>query len=267
MTVDVWLVYPEGDPPTPATKSALAEEVNARGWNLQERPATRTRVVGGRPVHCLRPRDATALYRRAHRAHVGVLIVDHPLVNRDPSGPPKPSQTINIAKFLRYKGLTRQIGSSESRAGIVQFLDDLAGWSANEDCDGESDPRVLPLHVFSPAKDVSDLADPDGRRRFGDVFGHASRRDSEGRRWERAKALHGREVLHVAGRQLVAGFHWDVQNPKAARTRLATTHEVWALRQGAYVNVHPDSYVSSRDRGAKVVWQETSSGAKGKPRH
>ena len=60
---------------------------------------------------------------------------------------------------------------------------------------------------------------------------------------------------HVAGRDLGAGAHWDVQFRK--RARLLNANEVWEVPRRSYLNVYPDGGIRAGSNdvpSAKRVW-------------
>jgi hypothetical protein len=61
----------------------------------------------------------------------------------------------------------------------------------------------------------------------------------------------------VAGCILPRGFHWDVDHQRGGG-ELCTTHEVWRIGAGAYVNVGPTSDVrlTKRRSRARLIWPE-----------
>ena len=87
---------------TAPIRDNLRRECRRRGWGLQEKRSIGTRV-GGRPLQTLSGEDAVNLYRRSHRARVGVLFVGKPAVLPRPGKPRRSEKTINLATFLRYK--------------------------------------------------------------------------------------------------------------------------------------------------------------------
>ena len=181
---------------------------------------------------------------RLHVAPTVILAVGSALVGTDPTrDPPNRRAARTLEQFVNYKavyGLVR--GKGESVATLDRF--DL--WRAGEACEGVTDPRVLPLHVFDQAG-CPDLATPDERKRFRHSFGPAGdREDPSSRRW-RQQAMHGRDELQVAGCALPPGAHWDVSSDRKT-FRLINLKGVWEVKRRAYLNVYPDEYVRGPGR-------------------
>jgi len=160
MNVDVWVFYPEDHPLSTDLKRAIGNQVEARGWNMQVRPVAEVRVAGGRPMLTVAPRDATAIYKRAHRAFVSVLIAGRPVVRVDPSRNLSARHAMELERFVRYKCLAQRIAASDGLVNVRAYLANAEHWIQRVLCDGENDPRVLPLHMFVPDEDQTAL----GRR-------------------------------------------------------------------------------------------------------
>lgn len=200
----------------------------------------------------LEPRDATAVYKRAHRAAVGILHTPRLRVGIRPIAG-RMGKHISIERFVRYKSLVRQAIPADGIPAIDTFIEDLNIWASSVECEGEQDPRCMPLHVFDDSRDWLTLDGPAGRTDFKTAYGAGTKRDREGREWQRARVLHTREVLTVAGKALAVGFHWDVQNLRNSPARVSTTNEVFELLPFGYVNVHPDAFVRG-ERKARRIW-------------
>jgi hypothetical protein len=231
--------------------------------------AERGNVVGERwhgPVQFLRPSDAYDLYRRLHRRRVLVIGFTEVHVRTDPSRDPAVRRAaITLSTFVEHKADFELVRDKPAIQPTLERFKRAIGGVPR--CDGEDDPRCLPLHVFAVVCDWSSLTQRNGRDRFEDRYGRArSRVDSGNKRWARADsaAYHGGDALTVAECQLRSGMHWDVSSERG-RKKLMNSHEVWELpRQGAggYVNVHPDAHVGGGS-GARRVW--TLGGPKGRP--
>jgi hypothetical protein len=132
----------------------------------------------------------------------------------------------------------------------MSWLESFGAWLNAIGCEGERDPRCLPLHVFKTQG--HDLNLPAGRAAFDSAHGSgAERSDGDRRKWSLTPHdYHGQETLSVAGRELRQGFHWDVE-PGRNTTTIVTTKEVWKVDR--YVNVYPDAHVRGRAPFAKNI--------------
>ncbi len=156
--------------------------------------------------------------------------------------------SISLERFVRYKAFFKVLGRERSGLDVAHFLSKFQDWQQGCACDGERDARCLPLHVFSPSHEWQDLHVEGGVTEFEARHGRASSRVDEKRRdWRPPNALHGQEVLVVAGTALRSGFHWDVTSPRT-EGRLYTNTEIWRFRRGAYCNVYPDAAVRQGQR-------------------
>jgi len=214
------------------------------------------RAPNGRPVPSVAVEDARNIYRRAHMARVGVLVVDDAWVRRDPSHAPDLGPQANpLERFVRYKTYCACIPRARLEAEIDNALAAFLRWCEALVCYGEHDPRSLPLHVFQ-TDHGENLYHEEGRRRFAAEHGHSSkRRDGRRAMWKPALAQQrhgGADVLHVAGRALPLGFHWDVA-PQRDAARICTANEVWQVEAYGHVNVYPDAHVRE-GKGARLVW-------------
>lgn len=230
-----------------------------RNWSVRVRRTESVRVAGEgweRRAELLRPKDAAGLYRELHRTPTLVLAFAAAMVRRDPSrDPPVRRAALRLEEFVAYKAPFALLRGHDDPPRIFA---EFETWLDEVHCDGDADPRVLPLHVFSVGPRRPDLADSGGAAEFREQYGPASsRRDAAGIDWRRAdpRALHGGEALDVAGRSLPAGFHWDVSRRRGS-IRLTTAEEVWKLAgRGAYLNVYPDAHVRPpKDRRVRRVW-------------
>ena len=155
------------------------------------------------------------------------------------SGPVLPT-TIGLATFVRYKSLAARL--PREPAEVSNQLEAYEAWCELVECEGGRDPRCLPFHIFKSGN--SDLDTPERRRHFDDIHGTGARRQDDNElAWDlKPGGFHGRDILHVAGRELPPGFHWDVSVDRA-RT-ITTPTEQW--RVSKYVNVAPDANVRGR---------------------
>ena len=248
MEQEIWVVFPERDrAQTAPIRDSLRVECRRRGWRLQEKRSIGTRV-DGRPLQTLSGEDAVNLYRRSHRARIGVLFVGKPAVLPRPGKPRRPEETINLATFLRYKAYATRLPATP--ACLSGCLDDYELWCQDTGCENHHDPRCLPFHIFE--SEQTNLDTPEERRRFNDLHGPGGRRrDDRDFSWCLGPgAFHGNDVLHVAGHTLPRGFHWDVSvqaNPKT----ITTPTERWQVAR--YINIAPDANLRGRPPHAKRI--------------
>lgn len=246
MIQEIRVVFPGQDrAQTAPIRDNLRVECRRRGWGLQEKRSIGTRV-DGRPLQTMSGEDAVNLYRRSHRARVGVLFAGRPAVLPRPGKPRRAEKTINLAMFLRYKAYAARLPTS--LACLSSCLDDYESWCQDTGCEHDHDPRCLPFHVF--ASEQTDLDTPEGRQRFNDVYGPGGRRrDERDFTWCLGpRPFHGREVLQVAGYTLPPGFHWDVSAPAHPKT-ITTPTECWEVLR--YINIAPDAHLRGRPPHAR----------------
>ena len=239
-------MFPERDrAQTAPIRDNLRRECRRRGWGLQEKRSIETRV-DGRPLQTLSGADAVNLYRRSHRARVGVLFAGRPAVLPRPGKPLRSEKTINLATFLRYKAYAARLPAAADCLSIC--LDDYESWCQNTGCENDHDPRCLPFHIF--ASEQTDLDNPEERQRFNEIHGPGGRRrDERDFTWRLGPGpFHGRDVLHVAGHTLPSGFHWDVSVQAHPRT-ITTPTESWEVSR--YINIAPDAHLRGRSPYAR----------------
>ena len=248
MNHEIWVVFPDRDRArTARIRDDLRTECRKRAWEVQERPSTATRV-DGRPLDFLSGVDAVNLYRRSHRAKVGVLFTGKPAILPRPGKARRSEKTIRLAAFVRYKAYAAPLPATP--ACLASCLDAYESWCREVGCENGSDPRCLPFHIFHSGH--TDLDTPGERRRFNGIHrAGAKRRDEREFLWALDPgAFHGREVLHVAGHALPRGFHWDVSvqaNPKTIKTPT----ECWEVSR--YINIAPDANLRGRSPFAKKL--------------
>jgi len=165
--------------------------------------------------------------------------------------------SLELEHFVAYKA---RYGLVRDAADVERHLSGFEAWCGTHACDGQDDPRILPLHVFETDKPWLTLADAGTARAFGSRYGPpSSRRDDGGKCWDRALARHGGPQLAVAGCPLPVGTHWDVRiaEQRTSVATICTADGVWEMRgPGAYVNVYPDSGLrkTKRASGVRKVW-------------
>lgn len=237
-------------------RAAVAARGESAPWVITaERVPVAAGNGWGRHEELLKPEDAIGLYRKLHEERVLVLEFGHMWVRRDPRrDPPVSRAAIPLQRFVAHKASYGRVNKASDIAG---HLAAHAAWCAAPSCRGDSDPRILPLHVFATTEASPALETDDERKAFADAYGSPSRRtDSEGRLWKRGPNHGGwSEIVTVAGTQLSRGLHWDVEFERG-EGHLYTAHEVWKLSAGAYLNVGPSSDVrlAKRRSNAKKIW-------------
>lgn len=227
------------------------------GLELRVRKAERIPIAGeGRRAEVLSPDDAGGLYKRLHLAPTLVLCFRAVLIRRDPSrNPPTKRDAISLKRFVNYKSM---FCLAQERRGLLAALDRFSSWRSDVFCDGDSDPRILPLHMFATATHPDRLADREGAKAFNAAYGPAAERiDARARIWTRASrtAYHGQGDCFVAGELLPEGMHWDVSGFGRGAI-LANAARVWRVKDPrSYLNIYPDGHVRPPNRrGVSKVW-------------
>lgn len=210
MNPEIWVFAPARDRgESKPTLAAIRRICSLREWKVTER---RTSEFGSRAL--VDSVDIRKMYGQIHRSRIGVLSV------QAPAGPgpqllarprrqgvePRWREAYSLRGLCRHKAFFRRLRwDRDCRSWEAPF----AQWLEHVECEGTSDPRCLPLHVFACGRGWSRrLVEAAGRSAFDDDFGTgAARRDQRKRTWEHGQA-HGRDALHVAGYELPAGFHW-----------------------------------------------------------
>lgn len=203
--------------------------------------------LDGRPRQLVSGTDAANLYRRAHRAKVAVFVAGKPFVPLRPD-PVGPKHTLLLTRFVRYKAHARRLPTEKTDVSIQ--LDSCEAWRRTTECEGGHDPRCLPFPVFDTGH--ADLDERQQRQAFDDHHGPGARRvDDRGLTWSLdPKAFHGREELHVAGRKLPRGFHWDVSVSDGPKM-LTTGTDRWRVFR--YINIAPDAIFRGRKPYAQRI--------------
>lgn len=252
LPVELWLFRPENiSSVVSRVKRIILEECEKRQWSFQDRP-THPIKLGGRPIGQIKPQDATNLYKRIHRARVGVLQIENADVPTQPQPRNTPTDYITLRRFVLHKAYHNRLPNESLEDAWVSSRDEFLAWVAGIYCGNEGDPRCLPFHVFDTRFNLENLDGRDGRQRFAEIHGaQSSRSDEQGFKWVRGM-FHGREALQVAGLDLATGFHWDVSGKP--RQRIVTTSDVWQLKPKGYVNVYPDGHIRGNTEGANRVY-------------
>lgn len=256
MNREVWIVFDEGRRvETRATREVLRRACAGREWPVVERPLRPTRVTAdGRIKRLLPGEHAWELYRRMHRAAVAVLSLDGDVqVPTDPEADTTRDRTLlSLRRYALYKSF--YVNLAGCTGDLVAWIGEFDSWCDCVACEGEHDPRCLPLHVFKGHHEDQDLACEAGRAAFNRQHGGgASRVDGVGRTWSmNPHAYHGHPRLHVAGRLLRAGMHWDVRPPRRGPVRVVTPKEVWEVWR--YINIYPDAAIRAARRYARLVY-------------
>lgn len=243
---------------TEAYRLEVQRAVESRGWRTKtyrSKLHTSTRPAeSNRRLHLLGGCDAAELYDATHRYEVAVLqLGDTARVMPHPRKEPSLDRTVNLQDFVRHKAFFAAVSS---RLSYDDALDQFAETFAVVGCDGERDPRCLPMHVFAPGHDNEScpMSDTDAvKRKYG---APNEMKDPRGRAWERPKGRHGGDVLRIRGAEIAAGFHWDVGSGRND-SELTTTTEIWSLPTGAYLNVTPNAKVRSGQKSARAAAKRT----------
>ena len=153
---------------------------------------------------------------------------------------------MGLGQFVLHKAFHRKMQSTNTVGSWDYFEEEFHDWLAGSHCQGEGDPRCLPFHLFRRRIPFDDLTTGEGQTRFTQRYGsQSSRLDDNGLCWNRPqRALHGRDILQVAGRELAMGFHWDVVAGSRGST-ITTTSDVWQIKSNGYINIYPDAHVRS----------------------
>lgn len=255
---EVWVVYHDKEKaPLGTTRQQIKTECGRRGWQFYERATSTLWDYSKEHTRNILPStDATHIYRRLHRAKVAILAFTnaHVCLIPVPDYAPVHGDIITLYKFCLYKCFYESASSSKkwSVQDAQEFSERFESSCSTVKSEGERDPRCLPLHVFK-ARGGMNLFDVADRRTFDAEYGAApSRTDAEGRIWDLdPQRFHGREVLHVAGAELRAGYHWDVE-PGRGFCFVTTTSEVWKVER--YVNVGPDAHIRGEPPHARRVY-------------
>lgn len=252
MTTDIWLIFSQARrPETSPARARIRTICKSRGWDFQERPARELSVTAsGRKRLLISGEDADALYRRLHISRVGILCFERVEVSLDltvQKGATRDRLLVSLRVFSLYKSFYSQISIEQP----ARWLEDFERWHGVVHCEGEHDPRCLPLHVFKAQQLNLDV--PTQREEFARLYGDGSVRvDDESRLWKLSPHdFHGREPAQVAGWSLRPGFHWDV-TPHAGYTRIVTTTQVWEVYK--YANVYPNAHIRGRHPNARRVY-------------
>ena len=254
--VEVWLFRPKNDGRINAAENIIRSECHTRGWNLQLRWLQERRGMGGRVRSLINSEDAVNLYKAIHRRRVGVWHTGEALAPIVP-WPESPRHYIGLRDFVRHKAFCRNLFADPIHKQWLAALSEFESWFSGIWCENEGDPRCLPFHVFKTSFSTDRLASRQGRIAFANGHGpQSSRADDNGLRWNRPQGqYHGREVVQIAGRDLVRGFHWDVENLGGDQT-LSSVSEVWVISKGGYVNVYPDEHIRKGKRSRPIRLKE-----------
>ena len=251
MDFELWIVFPNTKRSrTSEVRKRLRTECRSRDWLVQERGSD-VRRFNGRPVEVVAGVDAVNLYQRAHRVRVAVLFFGRPYVPLNPNARlDRVGHGVALDRFVRYKALAQRL--PDDVTDLSGQLASCERWRESVACENGYDPRCLPLHLFKTRQ--NELDSHEGRTRFNCVHGAGARRRDNARLTWRLDAarFHGRERLYVAGRELAAGFHWDVSVNGSART-MTTAVERWQVRE--YINIAPDGHLRGRAPYARRLRQ------------
>jgi hypothetical protein len=255
MIPEIWVIAPkQRGQPDPEVCATIRAECQRRGWpdSVLVRPLA-DRNSAGRPVALLRPDEANKLYRALHRARLGVFATGDVFARLDPTRHIRDEKWLaGVSRLVRYKGFYARV----SPPNLGPTIEAFAEWLSASHCEGERDPRALPLHSFCPEMNCSELESENGRADFNATYGPPTRRVCERRMvWTPDPSHHGgahEPPLNVAGLPLTEGMHWDVMGQKRSKPLLTLT-TVWLVPHRGHINVYPDGYV----RGGKDIRRVT----------
>ena len=248
---EVWLIYSKGK--SHSIRDTISRHCKINGWKYFDRPTSPVTLPSGRPIGKMTPEDATNLYRRIHTTRIGVWQVG----NADAPIRPNPSDSLkhymSLSRFVQYKAYHCRIHPDRFSEQWPESTVAFQSWIEMTGCEGESDPRCLPFHVFGADLEKYDLGTSVGRQRFElDHRWQGHRRDDRKLLWSRppASQMHSRPILQVAGRDLIRGFHWDVSSQRDFR--VSTTSEVWKVRRHGHMNVSPNAHIRGSKNASRV---------------
>ena len=252
-SAEIWLFHPKANADSYKPVARLIQDAcESENWRFHVRHIHGERAPQGRPLKKILNEDATNLYKRLHRARVGVWQIGDALAPTTPQPRHARKDYVSLADFVRHKAFHARLprdGFAESwRESLVGFQE----WLSAIGCENEADPRCLPFHVFDTRFNIDRLASAEGRSDFAAAHGwQSSRVDDRGLTWSRGQR-HGRETLNVAGRELARGFHWDV-SPNLSNASLSNSSETWRVSRRGYVNAYPDGYIRDGN-GARRIY-------------
>ena len=243
-TVEVWILY--SAPNRQSVASAITQvraSCDLMHWEVREIPVKPIRI-NGRPFGEMKSEDAVNLYKSIHRAKVGIWQVGRAHAPAKPQPDDKIKDYIRLETFVRYKAFHRMVQAADFFDLWNLSMEDFQTWLTGAHCENEGDPRCLPLHLFRTKADFEGLGTQKARTDFAVSYGNQSaRKDADGLLWNRPRGgLHGRDGLHVAGRELAIGFHWDVTAGRNGG-KIVSPEGVWSLDANHYANIYPDAHV------------------------
>ncbi len=250
MQAEVWLFFHKADRAFTRTHRDRVQDIcRERGWTFQPRPIDTLKSPWGRPVPVIAQDVALGIYPRAHRHRVGTLILGRdPRVQLHPNTAEalKMKKLVPLRRYLAYKSFWSRLPFSD--ATNDSWVGSFEGWCGTADCEGEHDPRCLPFHVFDG--DGRNLQVPTRRVEFDRQYGTGALRvDDRSASWKMEPAIfHGVDELHISGRKLRPGCHWDIT---ADRYRISTPAGVWLI--DGHVNIYPDAHVRGNRPSVKKL--------------
>jgi hypothetical protein len=221
---------------------------SSAGYEDYQQVRLSQRQVPGTTNWCLSAGERISpmvLYREAHFAKLTVFTLRSPVIAALKE---RPVHKLNptLGTLLRYKAYFSVI----SGATFDAIFASAVAWCTGVHCDGLNDPRILPLHAFSPGV-VCELDSNDARTAFERRHRlHGERHDSDRRAWTRGPA-HGSADHTVAGFALPTGFHWDVQAGTRSSTFWSGDSE-WRIERNGHLNVAADASVRQGSRSKRI---------------
>lgn len=228
---------------------------NAHSWEPRRIAAIPTRLQSGRLVQLASRGDTDLLYRWMNRGWVAVVTrMPNVSIRLSPATSLRARDVVDLSTFCRHKAFVQGLNNADASSWPERFKH-LTGTVG---CEGFSDPRAMPLHMFSRDGDL-DLDTEVGRKRFRQTYRHreGGLKDLDDVHWNPAEngARHAvRDPVTVAGFQLQAGSHWDVA-PTLPRV-ISTPIVQWRVK--GYCNVYPDGHILPGTR-CHIEWSSKDS--------
>lgn len=234
-------------------RAAESRKWRTRTFRAYERLSTRP-AENRRRMMMLGGWDAADIYNLAHRDAVAVLQVGGSVrVLPHPRQDPSLDRTMALEDFVRHKAFFSAVSEHlPFESALNRFEETLE----RVECEGERDPRCLPMHIFAPRHDHALCALTDAvavKKKYGPP---TARADHRGRVWESPKGRHGGSPLWIRGKEIGAGFHWDVAGVRNT-SELTTTTEIWSMPPGSYLNVTPNAAVRKGQSSAQASAKRT----------
>lgn len=199
------------------------------------------------------PKLAKELSKSSHKRLVSIIQLGDARVRLNPLDEWSRRTSVTLKEYLGDAACVRTVSN---KSDVEDVIKECTFWFEHPEGDAaldRNDPRCLPMSAFAWRR-LSLLESSEARQMFTIKYkfigGSLRWLDDDRKLWDGTGACHGRTPVHVCGRALPLGWHWDVRSEKKGGKRMLVCNgwEAWEVGRNGYINVGPDGTIREGKR-------------------